>query len=139
METHGNGAITLNFSDGETVQIGREFWTKNDLDRFDTVKAKKIAGYGIVFFGEYLSEEERAKLPKKEAEEVKTEFKIILTSFGSTKLAVVREVKDITGLGLRESMALVTDLGTLKENVSSEEASMIKERLEAQGAEVELK
>jgi len=138
METQVSGAITLNFSDGETVQIGREFWTKNDLDRFDTVKAKKIAGYGIVFFGEYLSEEEKARMPK-ETKEVQSEFAIILTSFGDKKLEVVREVKDITGLGLRESMALVTELGTLKEGVSPEEAEMLKERLEAKGAEVELK
>jgi len=139
METQVSGAITLNFSDGKTVQISREFWTKNDLDRFDNVKAKKIAGYGIVFFGEYLSDEERAKLPKKQTEEVQSEFKITLTSFGDKKLEVVREVKEITGLGLRESMALVGDLGVIKESVSSEEANMIKERLESKGAQVELK
>jgi len=106
--------------------------------KLDTVKAKKIAGYGIVFFGEYLSEEEKARMPK-ETKEVQSEFAIILTSFGDKKLEVVREVKDITGLGLRESMALVTELGTLKEGVSPEEAEMLKERLEAKGAEVELK
>jgi hypothetical protein len=38
METHGNGPITLNFTDGQCVQVNREFWTKNDLGRFDIVR-----------------------------------------------------------------------------------------------------
>jgi ribosomal protein L7/L12 len=139
METHGNGPITLNFTDGQCVQVNREFWTKNDLGRFDIVRAEKINNYGIVFYGEYLSEEEKALRPKTEVVEAQTEFTVILKSFGAKKLEVVREVKDITALGLRESMALVTELGTLKENVSKEEAEMIKERLTEAGAEVEIK
>ena len=138
METVKNGAITLNFTDGQCVQVSREFWTKNDLDRFDVVRAKKINGYGIVFYGEYLSEEEKLKMPKKEVVE-QTEFTVTLKDFGNKKLEVVREVKEITSLGLREAMALVTDLGTLKENVSKQEAEMIKERLESKGATVEVK
>ena len=55
-----SGSIILNFSDGKTVQISREFWTKNNLDRFDSVRAVKH-GKRINFYGDYLSDEERAK------------------------------------------------------------------------------
>ena len=137
MESHVNGAITLSFNNGQHVQVSREFWTKNDLDRFDSVRAVKH-GKLILFYGDYLSDEEKAKLPQ-ETKVEQTEFKVTLKDFGAKKLEVVREVKDITGLGLRETMALVTELGVIKEAVSKEEAEMIKERVESKGAKVEVK
>jgi len=138
MESHGSGPVTLNFNNGQTVLVEREFWTKNGLDKFDIVRAKKH-GKLILFYGEQMSDEDRMALKTNEAKEVQTSFDVVLTSFGGSKLKVVKHVKDITGLGLRESMALVTDLGTIKSGISEVEANMIKERVEAEGATVEVK
>jgi large subunit ribosomal protein L7/L12 len=78
-------------------------------------------------------------LPVKQVKETKTEFDVILKSFGPKKLEVVRTVKELTSLGLRESMELVTNLGAVKKEVSKDEADMLKAKLEEAGAEVELK
>ena len=69
-----------------------------------------------------------------------TEFDVILKSAGGSKLAVVKLVKELTGLGLKEAKELV-DKGPapLKEKVSKEEAEQLKAQLEEAGAEVELK
>jgi len=69
-----------------------------------------------------------------------TEFSVILNSAGSAKLAVVKEVKNLLGLGLKEAKELVDGApGPVKEGVSKEEAESIKASLEGAGAEVELK
>ena len=74
------------------------------------------------------------------AAEEKTEFDVILVSAGAAKLAVIKEVRAITGLGLKEAKALVEDGGkAVKEGASKEEAEEIKGKLEAAGATVELK
>lgn len=75
-----------------------------------------------------------------EAAAEQTEFDVILTSFGSAKLAVVKAVKSAMGVGLKDAKALVDSApGTLKEKVSKEEAESLKEALEAAGASVEVK
>jgi len=72
--------------------------------------------------------------------EEKTSFDIILTSFGSNKIQVIKEVRAITNLGLKEAKDLVESLPKpLKEKVSKEEAEEIKKKLEAAGATVEIK
>lgn len=69
-----------------------------------------------------------------------TEFDVILKSGGANKLNVVKEVKTILGLGLKEAKDLVDGApSTLKEKVSKEEAEKVKAALEAVGAEVEIK
>lgn len=73
-------------------------------------------------------------------EEEKTEFNVILTSFGSQKIPVIKEVRSLTSLGLKEAKELVESSPTpIKEGISKEEAEKIKERLEAAGATVEIK
>jgi large subunit ribosomal protein L7/L12 len=77
-----------------------------------------------------------------EAPEVveKSTFDVILTSAGGQKLQIVKLVKDITGLGLKEAKAVVDAApGPVKEGVSKEEAESIKNKLVDAGAEVELK
>jgi large subunit ribosomal protein L7/L12 len=70
----------------------------------------------------------------------KTSFDVILKAAGGQKLQIVKLVKDITGLGLKEAKALVdTAPGAVKEGISKEEAENIKKQLEESGAEVELK
>lgn len=74
------------------------------------------------------------------AAEEKTEFDVILKSAGGNKIAVIKEVRGITGLGLVEAKNLVEAGGkAVKEGVAKEEADDIKAKLEAAGAEVELK
>ncbi len=72
--------------------------------------------------------------------EEKTEFDVILKSPGGSKLAVVKLVKELTGLGLREAKAIVDSApAPIKEGISKDEAEGIKKSLEEAGAEVELK
>ena len=74
------------------------------------------------------------------AEEAKTEFDIILSSMGDNKVGVIKAVRAITGLGLKEAKELVEGApSTVKEAVSKEEADDFKKQLEEAGASVELK
>jgi len=74
------------------------------------------------------------------AAEEKTEFDVVLTSFGDSKMGVIKAVKDICGLGLKEAKELVEAAPkTLKEGVAKAEAEEIKAKLEEAGAKVELK
>ena len=74
------------------------------------------------------------------AAEAKTEFDVILKSAGGSKLAVVKLVKELTGLGLKEAKDLVDNTpSNLKEAVSKDDAEGLKKSLEEAGAEVELK
>jgi large subunit ribosomal protein L7/L12 len=74
------------------------------------------------------------------AAEEKTQFTVFLKNAGGQKLQIVKLVKDITGLGLKEAKAVVDAApGPVKENVTKDEAEAIKKQLEEAGAEVELK
>ena len=72
--------------------------------------------------------------------EEKSEFDVILTAAGAAKLAVVKAVKELTGLGLKEAKEIVDGApGPVKEGVAKDEAEALKKQLEEAGAEVELK
>jgi len=74
------------------------------------------------------------------AAEEKTEFDVILTSFGDKKINVIKEVRGITGLGLKEAKEFVESCPkAVKEGVSTEEAEEIKKKLEEAGASAEIK
>jgi large subunit ribosomal protein L7/L12 len=78
--------------------------------------------------------------PAAAAAEEKTEFTIVLADGGANKINVIKEVRTITGLGLKEAKDLVEGAPkTVKEGVSKDEAKKIKETLEKAGAKVELK
>ncbi|GAG91291.1 50S ribosomal protein L7/L12 [Candidatus Bipolaricaulota bacterium] len=67
-------------------------------------------------------------------------YKVLLTNPGQKKIQVIKEIKEITGKGLKECKELVDNLpATIKEGVGPDEAASLKEKLEAAGAEVELK
>lgn len=75
-----------------------------------------------------------------EVAEEKTEFDVILKSFGEKKVAVIKEVRAITGLGLKDAKDVVEAAPkAIKEGVTKEEADKVKEQLEAAGATVEVK
>ena len=74
------------------------------------------------------------------AAEEKSEFDVVLTEFGGNKIAVIKEVRGITGLGLKEAKELVEGAPKpVKEGVSKEEAEEISKKLEAAGAKAEIK
>lgn len=75
-----------------------------------------------------------------EAEEEKTEFDVVLKSFGDSKLSVIKEVRSILSLGLKEAKELVESAPQpLKEGINKEEAEEIKSVIEEAGGEIELK
>ncbi len=75
-----------------------------------------------------------------EAEEEQTEFDVVLTGPGDKKIQVIKVVRELTGLGLKEAKALVDEAPkAVKEKVSKEEAEEVKEKLEGAGASVEVK
>ena len=74
------------------------------------------------------------------AAEEKTEFDVVLTNFGAKKLDVIKVVREITGLGLKEAKDMVEGVPSkIKEGISKEDAEALKEKLTAAGATVELK
>ena len=78
--------------------------------------------------------------PAAAAVEEKTEFDVVLVSFGDSKMGVIKAVKELTGLGLKESKELVDNAPkTLKEAASKADAEAMKAKLEEAGAKVELK
>ena len=78
--------------------------------------------------------------PAAAAEEEKTEFDVELTSFGDQKIKVIKVVREITGLGLKEAKELVESAPkNIKEGVSKEEAEAIKAKVEEVGAKITLK
>ena len=78
--------------------------------------------------------------PAAEAEEEQTAFDVVLTAVGSQKIQVIKEVRAITSLGLKEAKALVDSAPkAVKEGVSKDEANEIKEKIEKAGGSVEIK
>ena len=74
------------------------------------------------------------------AAEEKTEFDVVLASFGDAKMAVIKAVKDVLGLGLKEAKAVVESApATIKEGVSKADAEALKAKLEEAGATIEIK
>ncbi len=79
-----------------------------------------------------------AAAPAAAAEAVVSNKNVVLKNAGATKIAVIKIIKEVCGLGLVEAKALADNGGNIKENVSPEEAEKIKAQLEEAGAEVEL-
>ena len=73
------------------------------------------------------------------ADEEKTAFNVELKSAGGSKIAVIKVIREITGLGLKEAKDLADNGWVIKENVSKDDANEIKTKLEAEGASVEVK
>ncbi len=73
------------------------------------------------------------------AEEAKTDFDVVLVDAGASKINVIKEIRAITGLGLKEAKDMSEKGGVLKEGVAKDEAEKMKAQLEAAGAKVELK
>ena len=122
----------------KTMQILEEIKGLTILELADLVKALEeefgVSAAPVAVAGAVAADAGAA------AAEEKTEFDVVLTSAGDSKLGVIKVVREITGLGLKEAKDLVEGAPkTLKEGVSKDEAEKIKEQLVAAGASVELK
>lgn len=119
--------------------ILKEIETLTVLELADLVKACEEK-FGVVASAAVAAAPASAAAQPQEEEEEKTSFTVVLTSAGSNKIAVIKEIRAITELGLKEAKELVDSAPKpVKENVSKEEAEEIKKKLEAAGAGVELK
>ena len=79
-----------------------------------------------------------AAAPAAQAEEGPSKVNVVLTSAGDNKIAVIKVVRDLTGLGLKEAKAIADNGGAVKEGIDKEEAEKIKAQFEEAGATVEL-
>ena len=80
-----------------------------------------------------------AAAPVAAVEEGPSKMDVVLTAAGANKLAVIKIIKEVTGLGLKEAKDIADNGGAVKENISKEEAEEIKAKLEEAGASVEVK
>ena len=80
-----------------------------------------------------------AAAPVAAVEEGPSKMDVVLTAAGANKLAVIKIIKEVTGLGLKEAKEIADNGGVVKENVSTDEANELKAKLEEAGATVELK
>ena len=121
----------MQFIENMTVLELSEFIT--DLEeKFGVTAAAPVAAVGALPAG--------AGGDAAEAAEEQTEFDVVLTSFGAQKIQVIKVVRAITGLGLKEAKDLVEGVPKpVKEGVPKEEAEEVKGQLEEVGAEVEIK
>jgi large subunit ribosomal protein L7/L12 len=87
---------------------------------------------------EVLKELLRNRSNKKQEEVIPTDFNVLLKDFGPSKIKVIKTVRLITGLGLKDAKTLVDKYGTIKEGVSEDEAQKVKSQLEEVGAVVEI-
>ena len=116
----------VEFIENMTVLEMSEF-VKELEDKFGVSAAAPVAVAAAPAAGEAAAEEQ-------------TEFDVILTSYGEKKINVIKAVRTITGLGLKEAKELVDNApGTVKEAASKDEAADIQKQLEEAGASVELK
>ena len=104
--------------------------SKKIEEEFGIQAAAPVAVAGVAAGGGAVAEEP----------EEQTEFSVVLTAAGDKKIQVIKEVRALTSLGLKEAKDLVDNVpGTVKEGANKEEAESIKKKLEEQGATVELK
>ncbi|ATW01771.1 50S ribosomal protein L7/L12 [Candidatus Legionella polyplacis] len=109
------------------------------MDVMDLIHAMEkkfdISSSSIVSVSDRLKEEGKTEVVEK-----KTMFDVVMTSFGSNKISVIKVIREITGLGLREAKDLVEKIPVVvKNNLSNDESLDIKQKLEDVGASVEIK
>ena len=125
----------------ETVEVPAKF--KAIVEAIETMSVLDLNELVKLFekkFGVSAAAVAVAAAPAAAAAEEKTEFDVILTDAGANKINVIKEVRAITGLGLKEAKDLVEGAPkNVKEAVSKDEAEKLKKQLEDQGAKVELK
>ena len=113
---------------------------KDFAEQLVNLTVKEVNELADILKEEYGIEPAAAAVAVAAGGEEKTEFDVVLKAAGGSKLAVVKLVKELTGLGLKEAKGLVDDApSNIKEGIAKDEAEALKAQLEEAGAEVELK
>ena len=124
--------VTVELSAGEQKVV-------DAIEKLTVIEANNVAKYFEEKYGISAAVAgPAAAAPVAEAEEAKSSYTVELKDAGAQKIAVIKVVREITGLGLGDAKALADNGGTVKENVKTEEAEEMKKKFEAAGATVEL-
>lgn len=124
--------VTVELSKGEQGVV-------DAIEKLTVIEANNVAKYFEEKYGISASAAVAvAAAPAAEAEEAKSEYDVVLKDCGAQKIAVIKVVREITGLGLGEAKTLTENGGNIKEKAKPEEAEEIKKKLEEAGATVEL-
>jgi len=126
----------------KTVELSKEEQAVVDaIEKLTVVQANNVAKYFEEVYGITAAAPvavAAAGAAPAEAEEAKSAYNVVLKDCGSQKIAVIKVVREITGLGLGEAKALAEGGGTIKENVKTAEAEEMKKKFEEAGATIEL-
>lgn len=127
--------VTVELSKGEQGVV-------DAIEKLTVIEANNVAKYFEEKYGisaaAPVAVAAAGAAPAAEAEEAKSAYTVELKDAGAQKIAVIKVVREITGLGLGEAKALADNGGTVKENVKTEEAEEMKKKFEEAGATVEL-
>ncbi len=126
--------VTVELSKGEQSVV-------DAIEKLTVIEANNVAKYFEEKYGISASAAVAVAAPAgggEEAEEAKSSYNVVLKDCGAQKIAVIKVVREITGLGLGEAKALAEGGGNVKEDAKPEEAEEIKAKLEEAGATVEL-
>ncbi len=124
-----------------TVELSKtEKAVVDAIEKLTVIEANNVAKYFEEEYGITAAAAPAAggAAPAAEEEEAKSSYNVVLKDCGAQKIAVIKVVREVTGLGLGEAKALAEGGGTLKENAKPEEAEEIKKKFEDAGATVEL-
>ncbi len=126
-------------SDTEVTLSKNEQSVVDAIEKLTVVEANNVAKYFEEKYGITAAAPVAvAAAPAAEEAEEKTSFNVVLKDCGSQKIAVIKVVREVTGLGLAEAKQLAEDGGNIKENVKKEEAEELKKKFEEAGAKIEL-
>lgn len=124
--------VTVELSKGEQSVV-------DAIEKLTVIEANNVAKYFEEKYGISASAAVAVAAPAAgEAEEAKSAYDVVLKDCGAQKIAVIKVVREVTGLGLGEAKALTENGGNIKEGVKPDEAEEIKKKLEEAGATVEL-
>ncbi|MCF7917717.1 50S ribosomal protein L7/L12 [Candidatus Gracilibacteria bacterium] len=127
-----------------TIKLGKSEQTVVDaIEKLTVVEANNVAKYfeekyGITAAAPVAVAAVAAAGGEADAADEKSSFNVVLKDSGAQKIAVIKVVREITGLGLGEAKALADNGGTIKENVKKAEAEEMKKKFEEAGAKIEL-
>lgn len=123
-----------------TVELGKsEKAVVDAIEKLTVIEANNVAKYFEEKYGITAAAPVAAAAgPAEEVEEAKSSYNVVLKDCGSQKIAVIKVVREITGIGLGEAKKLAEDGGTIKEGVKTAEAEEMKKKFEDAGATMEL-
>lgn len=123
--------VTIELSKSEQAVV-------DAVEKLTVIEANNVAKYFEEKYGISAAAPAAVAAAPAEAEEAKSAYNVVLKDCGAQKIAVIKVLRELTGLGLGEAKTLAESGGNVKENVKTEEAEEMKKKLEDAGASVEL-